>query len=350
MNKRAFLKSLSLVAVGVPVLAYAQETYVETTADQKKLRAQVLRQGDTIGLIAPAGAIDTEESIAMTKEIFETFGFKVKEGKHIRARYGNLAGKDDQRLADIHSMFADQEVKAIVCIRGGAGASRLLPHIDYQLIASNPKVLLGYSDITALIMAFYKKAGLISFHGAVGISTWSNTVAKNFENQFFLNQPIQFANPTEKGDNFIQYKERITTLKSGQATGTLLGGNLTLLSGLCGSAYLPDFKNAILFLEEVDENIERVDRMFCQLKLAGILDQIKGFVFGKCTNCGPAGGYGSLTLEQVLNDYIKPLGIPAYSGAMIGHIANQFILPVGAQVKIDADKGTITLLEKVLKD
>lgn len=350
MDKRTFLKSLGLAATGIPALSFAQEDFFKTIANQKKLLAQVLRKGDTIGLIAPAGVIDTEESIVMTREIFETFGFQVKEGKHIRSRYGNLAGKDEERLADIHSMFADKEVKAIVCIRGGAGASRLLPHIDYQLIADNPKVLLGYSDITALIMALFKKTGLISFHGAVGISTWSNTVAKNFENQFFLNHPAQFVNPTEKGDNVIQYKERITTLKSGQVEGILLGGNLTLLSGLCGSAYLPDFKNAILFLEEVDENIERVDRMFCQLKLAGILDQIKGFVFGKCTDCGPAGGYGSLTLEQVLNDYIKPLGIPAYSGAMIGHIANQFILPVGAQVKIDADKGTITLLEKVLKD
>lgn len=158
--------------------------------------------------------------------------------------------------------------------------------------------------------------------------------------------------PTQpiKADNIIQYKERITTLQSGQAEGILLGGNLTLISGLCGSEYLPHFKNAILFLEEVDENIERVDRMFCQLKLTGILHQIKGFVFGKCTDCGPAAGYGSLTLEQVLNDYIKPLGIPAYSGAMIGHIADQFILPVGAKVRIDAEKGTITLLEQVLKD
>ncbi|MEJ5090264.1 LD-carboxypeptidase [Sphingobacterium faecium] len=350
MDKRTFLKSLGLAVSSIPAWSFAQEEIIETIAAQKQLLAQLLHPGDTIGLIAPAGVIDTEESIVMTKEIFQAFGFQVKEGKHIRSRYGNLAGKDDERLADIHSMFADQEVKAIICIRGGAGASRLLPQIDYQLIANNPKVLLGYSDITALIMAFYKKTGLISFHGAVGISTWSNTVAKNFENQFFLNQSTQFANPTDKGDNFIQYKERITTLRSGQAEGILLGGNLTLLSGLCGSAYLPDFKNAILFLEEVDENIERVDRMFCQLKLAGILDQIKGFVFGKCTDCGPASGYGSLTVEQVLNDYIKPLGVPAYSGAMIGHIANQFILPVGAHVKMDADKGTITLLQQVLKD
>ncbi|UIR56574.1 LD-carboxypeptidase [Sphingobacterium sp. SRCM116780] len=350
MDKRTFLKSLGLAATSIPSLSFGKEDFFETIENQKKLLASILQKGDTIGLIAPAGVIDTEESIVLTKEIFETFGFKVKEGKHIRSRYGNLAGKDEERLSDLHSMFADKEVKAIICIRGGAGASRLLPQIDYKLISQNPKVLLGYSDITALIMALFKKTGLISFHGAVGISTWSNTVAKSFENQFLLNNPVVFANPTDKGDNFIQYKERITTLKSGQAEGTLLGGNLTLISGLCGSDYLPDFTNAILFLEEVDENIERVDRMFCQLKLAGILDQIKGFIFGKCTDCGPTAGYGSLTLEQVLNEYIRPLEIPAYSGAMIGHIANQFILPVGAKVRMDADKGTITLLDKVLKD
>ena len=162
------------------------------------------------------------------------------------------------------------------------------------------------------------------------------------------NKLVTFQNPDKKGDNVVTYKDRITTLHPGVVEGKLLGGNLTLISGLCGSPYLPDFKDSILFLEEVSESPEKVDRMFCQLMNAGILKQIKGFVFGKCTDCNPSAGFGSLNLDQILRDYIKPLGIPAYSGAVIGHIADQFLLPVGVKVRMDANKGTIEFLEKAL--
>lgn len=351
MNKRDFIKSITLAAAALPLTGLAiPHPEKQILEKHGQLLAQKLKKGDTIGLITPAGVLDEEESITIATEIFEALGFKVKEGEFIRSRYGHLAGTDQERISDIHSMFKDPEVKGIVCIRGGSGTSRLLDRLDYTMIAQHPKVLLGYSDITALIMALYAKTGLVSFHGAVGISSWTNKLSKEFDEQFINNKPALFKNPDDKGDRIVQYKERITTWHPGQAEGILLGGNMTVLTGLCGSPYLPDFKNAILFLEEVDEDTARVDRMFCQLKLSGILSEIKGFVFGKCTGCGPSGGYGSLTFEQLLKDYIQPLGIPAYSGAMIGHIADQFILPVGAKVKIDADKGTIELLQAALKD
>ncbi|HLS37796.1 MAG TPA: LD-carboxypeptidase [Sphingobacterium bovisgrunnientis] len=349
MNKRTFLKSIGL---GLGALAISDQTVKavsEATGTVKSLlKAKVLKEGDTIGIITPAGALSEEETIMMTKEVLAYFGFKVKEGKYIRSRYGNLAGTDDERLSDLHSMFADKEVDGILCIRGGNGASRLLPRIDYELIRKNPKVLLGYSDITALILAFYAKVGLVSFHGVVGSSTWSNYVAKLFKEQFIENKLANYSNPTKAESQIIQYKDRVQTINPGIAEGTIIGGNLTLLTGLCGTPYLPDFKDAILFLEEIDEKSDRVDRMFCQLMNAGILSQIKGFIFGKCTNCGPSGGYGSLTIEQMLNDYIKPLGIPAYSGAMIGHISDQFLMPVGVRARMDASKGTIEYLEKSL--
>lgn len=348
MNKREFLKSLTIGTLAMPFSSLADEHSNAYILHAAQLLAPRLQKGETIGLIAPAGVLDMEESITIAREIFQVLGFRVKEGNHIRSRYGHLAGTDQERIADIHQMFSDREVKAIVCIRGGAGTSRLLDRLDYNMIAKNPKILLGYSDITALIMALYTKTGLVTFHGAVGISTWTNKVAKSFEAQFVDNILPIFANPVDKGDHIVQYKERITTWRPGQAEGVLLGGNMTVLTGLCGSPYLPDFKDSILFLEEVDENIERVDRMFCQLRLSGILSVIKGFVFGKCTGCGPSGGYGSLTLEQVFRDYIEPLDIPAYSGAMIGHIADQFILPVGVRVRIDADKGTLEVLQPTL--
>lgn len=351
MEKRAFLQSIALSLLSIPVLGMGQPTGDnDELYGQAALLAARLKLGGTIGLITPAGVLDDEESISIAREIFETLGFKVKEGKHIRSRYGNLAGTDQERIADIHDMFADKTVKAIVCIRGGSGTSRLLDRLDYRLIANNPKVLLGYSDITALILALYAKTGLITFHGAVGISTWTKKLAEAFNAQFVANQPAIFENPKSKGDNIVQTKDRIATIHPGIVDGILLGGNMTVLTGLCGSPYLPDFKDKILFIEEVDEDMERVDRMFCQLKNAGILGVIKGFIFGKCTNCKPSAGYGSVTLDQLFNDYIKPLKIPAYTGAVIGHIAEQFILPVGAKVRLDASQGTIALMEPALRD
>ncbi|MCI0921366.1 S66 peptidase family protein [Sphingobacterium rhinopitheci] len=349
MDKRTFLKSLGL-GLGAFTLS---DTTVQAAIDivpqvKSLLRAKTLKEGDTIGIITPAGALSEEETITMTKEVLTYLGFKVKEGKYIRARYGNLAGKDQERLADLHSMFADKEVDGILCIRGGNGASRLLPYIDYNLIRNNPKVLLGYSDITALILAFYAKTGLVSFHGVVGSSTWSNYVVKLFKEQFIENKLATFTNPVKAENQIIQYKDRIQTITPGIVEGTILGGNLTLLTGLCGSPYLPDFKDAILFIEEIGEKSDRMDRMFCQLMNAGILAQIKGFIFGKCTDCGPEQAYGAFTLDQMLNDYIKPLGIPAYSGAMIGHISDQFLIPVGVRVRMDASLGKIEYLEKSL--
>ncbi len=152
-------------------------------------------------------------------------------------------------------------------------------------------------------------------------------------------------NPKEIGDNLTQVNNRILTINKGTAKGKLVGGNLAVLTALVGSDYLPDFENKILFLEEVDENPKRVDRMMTQLKLAGILGQLSGFVFGKCSDCDPGDGYGSLTLDEVLDDHIKPLGIPAWYGSMIGHISDKFTMPLGVEAKIDANIGRITLLE-----
>lgn len=348
MNKRTFLRSLGIGIAGIPLMSQL-EASPSAFNKVKLLKAKPLQKGDTIGIITPAGALESEEAITTTKEVLQTLGYKVKEGKHIRSRYGSLAGRDQERLEDLHNMFRDPDVQGVLCVRGGTGASRLLPLIDFELIRQNPKVLLGYSDITALIMAFYTKAGLVSFHGQVGTSTWSHLVGEYFNQLIVENGLVSYQNPEKLNGNLVVYKDRIQTLQSGTVEGTLLGGNLTLLSGLCGSPYLPDFKDSILFIEEINEKSDRIDRMFCQLMNSGILSQIKGFIFGKCTDCGPSGGYGSFTLDDIFNDYIKPLGIPAFSGAVIGHINDQFILPVGVRVKMDADKGTITLLERALQ-
>jgi len=307
----------------------------------------LLKVGDTIGIICPSGAIDEQLSFMLIEETIQALGFKAKWGKHVHDRYGHLAGTDDARLADLHMMFADHDVKAIICMRGGSGAARLLDRIDYNLIKRNPKIFLGYSDITALHLAIHSQTKLITFHGAVGISSWTTDLADQFKHLFLEGGSMVYTNPIDKGDQIVATQNRIQTITSGTTEGRLIGGNLTVLTSIMGSNYFPDFTDSILFLEEVGEEPYRIERMFCQLRLAGVLSKIKGFIFGQCVNCTPNAGYGSLSLDDVLADYIRPLHIPAYQGAMIGHIKNQFILPIGLKIKMDASAGTLVAVEEV---
>lgn len=304
-----------------------------------------LKAGDTVGLINPAGATFHPDHVAIARETLAALGLKMKTGQHLLDRYGYLAGSDKDRAADVNDMYADQDVAGILTLRGGWGCNRLLDLLDYKLIARNPKILMGYSDITSLLLALNAKTGMVTFHGPVGISTW-NQYSTDFVKRLLFNaEAFSMENPKETGDNLAQVKNRVLTINGGQAKGKLLGGNLTVLTAMVGSDYLPDFTGNILFLEEVGEDIYRVDRMLTQLKLSGILSQLSGFIFGTCSNCGPGKTYGSLTLEEVLDDHIKPLGIPAWYGSMIGHIEDKFTIPLGIQAEVNADKGRISLLE-----
>ena len=271
----------------------------------------------------------------------------MKFGQHLRERRGHLAGEDANRAADLNSMFADPEVKAIICLRGGSGAARILSLIDYKSITANPKPIIGYSDITALHCAIHSQTGLITFHGPNGTGSWNSFNANQFR-QVFLDQAVMtYQNEVVKTDDLVVKQNRIQTLRSGLVKGKLLGGNLTVLASLSGTPYYPDFQDAILFVEDVEEDPYRIDRLLSTLALNGTLSKIKGFIFGMCTDCNPSGGYGSLTLDEILDDYILPLNIPAYRGAMIGHVPRQFILPFGADMEMDAGLGKIRMLEPV---
>jgi len=350
MDKKTFLHNLG---GGLACLAMPSFVRGEKHDDQyliKPIYPDKLKRGDIVGIICPSSAIDGELPFMLAQETFEALGFKVKWGKHAHERLGHLAGNDKGKLDDLHDMFKDKQVKAVVCMRGGSGAARLLDKIDYNLIKRNPKIFLGYSDITALHAAIQSKTGLITFHGPVGTSSWPSFVADQFEALFFKGLPPIYENPLDKGDDLIPRQNRIQTIRSGIAKGKLLGGNLTVLTTISGSTYYPEFNDSILFLEDVSEEPYRVERMLCQLKLNGTLAKIKGFIFGKCTDCSPSGGYGSLTLDEILDDYIKPLDIPAYQGALIGHIREQFILPVGAQITMNADKGIFSVDGKIFNE
>ncbi|UCD37304.1 MAG: LD-carboxypeptidase [Fidelibacterota bacterium] len=336
-----FLKQLA----ALPLAALLPSMALSNLRSSNGLKPRRLRTGDTVGLINPAGPTWHPVDIEIVEEILAALDLKVKRGRHLLDRYGYLAGKDADRAADVNQMFADTSVDALLAVRGGWGCNRILPLLDYDLIRRNPKVIMGYSDITGLLLAIYARTGLVTFHGPVGISTWNDFSVDLFRRILFEGQTPTLRNPGKPEDELAQTENRVQTITPGQAQGIMVGGNLSVLTAMLGSPYLPDWKGKILFLEEVDEKIYRVDRMLTQLRLAGVLDEIAGLVFGKCTNCGPGDSYGSLTLEEVLNDHLLELKVPAWYGAMIGHITDKFTVPLGIQVRIDAGEGSIRMLE-----
>lgn len=343
MHRRNFIGSAALAAL-LPLVGSGSPI----AAPRRRLLPP-LNPGDTVALVSPSSATDERLSLQLAQEAMQALGFKVKTGAHYASRYGSLAGTDAGRAGDLNAMFADKQVKAIVCVRGGSGAARLLPLLDYDVMRANPKVLLGYSDITALHNAILAQTGLVTFHGPIGAGSWNRFNVDQFKRVFFERELMQYRNVVDTGDELVPRKHRTLTIAGGKARGELIGGNLSVLVGLAGSRYLPDFTGKILFLEDVEEAPYRIDRMLTTLKLMGALDKIAGFVFGECTGCDPGEGYGSLTLDQIFDDHIKPLGIPAYRGAMIGHISEQFIVPVGGKVEMDADAGSFRMLEPVFQ-
>lgn len=301
--------------------------------------------------MAPAAASFFPVELDIARDTLTAMGLTVRIGEHVMARRGYLAGTDEERAADLNRFFADPGIAGIFALKGGWGSARLLPLLDYDAIRRNPKVLVGYSDITALHAGIHARTGLVTFHGPVGLSRWNRFNHDWLQRIVFEGRAVTFTNVSEvpRGE-LAQRRNRIRTIAPGTATGRLLGGNLSVLAAIVGSDYVPDFDGAILFLEDIDEAPYRIDRMMTQLALAGILDRVSGVVFGECTDCDPGeGSYGSLTLDEILADHLSPIGVPAWHGAMIGHIERQFTLPVGIPVEIDADRGTIRMLEPAVR-
>jgi len=332
INRREFIS-----AVGA--LGIAGRSANAATAVVKPPR---VRTGDRVGLVSPATAAFETEQTKIWVDALESLGLEVVLGDHYFDRHGYFAGNDAARASDINAFFRESEIRMIFA-RGGWGSPRLLPLIEYETIRANPKVLLGYSDATGLINAVHAKTGLVTFHGPSPLNLFS---AEHFRRVVMNGEHYMLENPKVITENtLVPTENRIRTIRSGTATGRILGGNLSLLTAVTGSGYLPDFDGCILFGEDVNEAVYRVDRMMTELALSGVLQQIAGFVFGRCTDCDPGEGFGALTMEEMIAEHIEPLGIPAFAGSMIGHIDEQFTIPLGIEVRIDADAGTIELLE-----
>ncbi len=342
MKRRTFLSTMGL-ALSSPYLLPGNPKPGQI------VKARRLRSGDTVVLVNPAGATFSRMDADVAAEHLQSLGLKVRQGSHLFDRRGYLAGSDADRAADVNAQFADDGVAGIIALRGGWGCARILGLVDYDLIRRQPKVFLGFSDITALHMAIHSQTGLVTFHGPVGSSNWTPFTTGYVRRLLLEGQTPVLSNPAPGSLQLAPARHRVRTIRPGRARGPLLGGNLTVLCAIMGSSYVPDWDGVILFLEDVGEEIYRIDRMLTQLKLAGVLDRISGVVFGHCTDCGPGSGFGSLTLDEVLDDHLLPLEIPAWRGAMIGHIDDQFTLPQGVQAEIDAGPGTIRLLEPAVR-
>ncbi|MEX2272331.1 MAG: LD-carboxypeptidase [Vicinamibacterales bacterium] len=350
MERRDFMAAA--VAAAAAGLVHLDTRVAHAQRRQPAIRPARLKAGDTVGLVAPANATFNTIDLDIARESLEALGLKVRVGEHLRDRHGYLAGEDRNRAADINGFFRDSSIAAVLPIRGGWGSARLLPFLDYDGIRRNPKIIAGYSDVTALLIALHARTGMITFHGPNGMGRWDAYSLEYFKRVLFDGETVTFVNTPKMSDNNVltPTQHRIRTIKAGTARGRLIGGNLSVLAGIAGSPYLPAWDRAILFLEDVGEAIYRVDRMLTTLKLAGMLERIRGFVFGTCSECGPGdGGFGALTFEELWADHIAPLNIPAWSGAMIGHGMPQWTLPIGAEVEIDASAGSIRMLEAAVR-
>ncbi len=305
-----------------------------------------LKKGDLIGLITPASTPELLTKIQDSVRHFEQLGYRVKLGKNVGKQYGYLGGLDEERLSDIHEMFADKKVKAIFSIRGGDGTIRLLDKINYGLIKRNPKILIGHSDITALQLAIYVKTGLITFSGPMAAVDFANDVDPFTEEMFWgmITSNKKIGKVKNPGG------EKISTLTKGIASGRLIGGNLSLVGSLLGTQLLPKFDKSILFLEDVDEKPYRVDRYFAQMRLAKIFDKMSGMILCNFTDCEETDpSKKSLTINEVVYDYFATLKKPIIYNVVYGHVKSKNTIPMGVRARINATKGEFEILEGCVK-
>lgn len=312
------------------------------------LRPRALREGDTVGLITPASYVSDPDRLALAVRTVKFFGLQPKMGRNVGKRAGYLGGSDRERLDDLHDMFRDPEVKGVFAIRGGYGSEHLLEAIDYTLLRKNPKVFLGYSDITALHLAIQKRAGLVTFHGPVMISGFTEFTRKCFRRALFETEPLGvLTNPSEA--NQLRPDHVLRTVRPGKARGRLTGGNLTLISTTMGTPYEIETRGRILLIEDVGEEPYALDRMLTQLHLAGKLEAAAGIIFGECSECRPRDfkpSYEStFSTGEVVDRILSMLSIPVLSGLTFGHTDDQLTLPLGAMATLDADRGELTIEE-----
>ncbi|RIK61580.1 LD-carboxypeptidase, partial [candidate division KSB1 bacterium] len=284
----------------------------------KIIKPPRLRKGDVIGVIAPASPMKPE-LLEKGVQYLESLGYRIKLGRYVQREHGYLAGTDAERARDLNSMFRDKRVNAIICVRGGYGTPRLLPMIDYAAIRKHPKIFVGYSDITALQLAILRRTGLLTFSGPMVAADMGRGIDPFSEAQFWS----MITEPEAYGDLQPQQEKEFAGITNGKISGRLIGGCLSLVATVAGSSFMPSLKNSILFLEEIGEDIYRIDRYLVHLREMGLLRQIGGFVLGQMVDCGSSSGTPSLSLEDLMRDFIRPLRVPALMNLEYGHASRK---------------------------
>ena len=312
------------------------------------IRGKKLQKGDTIGFIAPSGAVRVEGAIERAKAEAERMGYRVKLGKSCGAKYGYLSGTDDVRAGDVNDMFRDSEVDAIFCVRGGYGTTRILDRLDYDAIRANPKIFAGYSDITAMHIAMLNRCGLVTFAAPMPASDWSQSPLDAFSLES-MQRVLGTAEAAGELCNAPDYPAR-KTINPGAAEGVLVGGNLMLITSLLGTPYELDTRGRILFIEEIGEHTYCIDRMLTQLRLAGKLDDCAGIIFGDFKNCEIEFREYGFTIEEIIRDVAAPCGKPIFTGFQAGHCSPKITLPYGTRCRMDADRCTLSVLEAAVAD
>ena len=298
--------------------------------------------GATVALIAPCSPPSDEK---LTKAIanISALGFHMVEGKNLRKRLGYLAGTDTERLDDFHWAFKDPLIDAVWCVRGGYGGSRILPNIDYSLIRKHPKPFIGYSDVTALHIAIHVRTGLVTFHAPGAAADFPENTLQHFRAILMDGAEKHTIEAPTKDFPGEEYKP--FTISPGKAIGTLMGGNLSLLSAMVGTPFTPVFRGKIAFIEDVGEQPYRLDRMLTQLLQATDLSKAAGIVLGVFNDCQPKPDSPSWSLAEMLKDRLGGLGIPVVYGIPFGHVAYQATLPYGIRAELDATAQLLTIME-----
>lgn len=342
-DRRSFLKKSGALAAMTMVTASGLKAGDLPAQQLARIVPKRLRRGDLIGLVTPGSPVTREQlEGAVTK--LEEMGFRTTYNDSVLSEYGYFAGTDQERAHELMEMFTREDVDAIWCVRGGYGSIRILDLLDYDQIRKNPKVFIGYSDITALLASIYQETGLVTFHGPMGISDFNRFAVKSIKNVLLepapeYKYPYKREKDTRGNPEFDRY-----TLTGGEAEGVLIGGNISVLDSMIGTRFEPDFENKIVYLEEIEEKTYRVDKMVFHLLSGTNLKKASGIamgVFGDCNiNDEPA-----LSLKMALDDLLKPLDIPISYGFPFGHIKRMVTIPTGINAALDAGKNSFRLLE-----
>lgn len=309
------------------------------------IKPKPLHKGDTIGLVGISGALhEPEIRFEKMMEAIDNMGYRAIVADSCREQYGYLSGTDVSRAKGLNQMFRDDRVDAVVCMRGGYGVTRMLDLVDFDVIRANPKIFLGYSDITAMHTAIHQKVGLVTFHGPMPSTCWGD------EMDAFTRTSLERAMTSTQPLGLLANPEGVIPqcIVPGRCEGLLVGGNLTLIASACGTPYALDVENKILLLEDIGERIYRLDNMLTQLRQAGMFEKCAGVVLGGFTNCTVEYEHYALYLEDIIRDIIVPAGKPVLGNMSIGHMDTKITVPLGVRCIMDASAGTLEVVEAAL--